>query len=202
VLINFEREGVISTRPLFCQQHGFEIRFVIYNQPMLAGSMILTVMFAAAVCATPHAQTRSGPEAAKPPIRACALLPASEVKRLAALPDPANLFDMMPPEEQPAGAGSSCNYPGIHVQIDPFGWTTIESVRAKNSTQFEAVSGVGDAAFVRANKAASSIEFAELYARVGPHILTIQMDVPDGKSTASVKPGLVALAQAYIAKLR
>jgi hypothetical protein len=170
---------------------------------MRAGSTILIVAIAAAVCATAHAQTRSGSaEAAKSAIHACALLPASEVKRLAALPDPLNLFEKMPPEEEPVGSGSSCNYPSMHVQIDPFDWKAIESVRAKNSAQFEAVPGVGDAAFVRANKAASSIEFAELYARIGPHILTIQMDVPDGQSTAAVKPGLVALAKAYIAKLR
>lgn len=158
---------------------------------------------AAAVCATAHAQTRSGrAEAGKPAIHACALLPATEVKRFAALPDPLNMFEKMPPEEEPVGRGSSCNYPSIHVQVDPFDWKTIESVRAKNSAQFEAVPGVGDAAFVRTNKAAPSMEFAELYARVGPHILTIQMDVPDGQSTAAVKPGLVALAKAYIAKLR
>ena len=170
---------------------------------MPARSVTLTVMIAAAVCVAAYAQTRSGrAEAAKQPVRACALLPASEVKRLAALPDPANLFDKMPPEEEPVGRGSSCNYPGIHVQIDPFDWTTIDSVRAKNSTQFEAVPDVGDAAFVRANKATSSLEFAELYARVGPHILTIQMDVPDGESTASIKPRLVALAKAYVAKLQ
>jgi hypothetical protein len=170
---------------------------------MPARLMILTLTIAAAVYPTAYAQTRGDrAEAAASPIRACALLPVGEVKRLAALPDPLGLFEKMPPEEERAGGGSSCNYPSIHVQVDPFDWKTIESVRAKNSTQFEAVPGVGDAAYVRANKVTSSLEFAELYARVGPHILTIQMDVPDGQSTAAVKPGLVALAKAYIAKLR
>jgi hypothetical protein len=165
--------------------------------------MILAVIIAAPVYVTAHEQTRSGQaEAAKPAIRACALLPASEVKRLAALPDPLNLFESMPPDEEPVGKGSACNYPSLHVQVDPFDWATIESVRAKNSAQFKAVPGVGDSAFVRANKVGSSLEFAELYARVGPHILTIQMDVPDGRSTESVMPGLVALAKAYVAKLQ
>jgi hypothetical protein len=41
-----------------------------------------------------------------------------------------------------------------------------------------------------------------VYARVGSHILTIQMDVPDGKTSASAKSGLVALAKAYAAKPR
>jgi len=136
------------------------------------------------------------------PIHACALLTASEVKKLAALPDPLNLYATMPPQEEPLGKGSSCNYPNLHVQIDPFDWATIDSLRIKNATQFEAVPEVGDEAYLRANKAARSVEFAELYARVGSHILTIQMDVPDGKTTASVKPGLVALAKSYATKLR
>jgi hypothetical protein len=164
--------------------------------------MVVTMMIAV-FCATVHGQARSGQGvAAKPSIRACALLPASEVKKLAALPDPLNLYEAMPPEEEPIGKGSSCNYPNLHVQIDPFDWATIDSMRVKNGAQFEAVPEVGDAAFLRANKAARSVEFAELYARVGSHVLTIQMDVPDGKSTASVRPGLVALAKAYAAKLR
>ena len=134
-------------------------------------------------------------------IHACAVLPASEVKRLIGLPDPLNLYAKMPPEEESIGRGSSCSYPDVHVQIDPFGWSTIDAERTKAPAQFEAVPGVGDAAYLRANKK-RSLEFAELYARIGTHVLTIQLDVPDGKTTAAVKPGIVALAQAYAAKLR
>jgi len=36
----------------------------------------------------------------------------------------------------------------------------------------------------------------------GVKLLTIQLDVPDGSSTAAVKPAVVALAKAYAAKLR
>lgn len=152
--------------------------------------------------ATALAQRGGRSSAATSAIRACALLPATEVKRLAALPDPLNLYVKMPPEEETVGRGSSCTYPNVHVQIDPFDWSTIDSTRAKTPAQFETVPGVGDAAFLRANKPAPSLEFAELYARIGAHVLTIQMDVPTGKTTAAVKPGLVALAQAYAAKLR
>jgi hypothetical protein len=165
---------------------------------MLTRSIIPTVLVAAAVCVTAHAQTKS---AATPAIRACALLPAAEVRKLLALPDPLKLYEVMPPEEEPIGKGSSCNYPSVHVQINPFDWATIDSLRVKTPAQFEAVPGVGTAAYVRANKR-GSIEFAELYARVGPHVLTLQLDVPDGSSTAAVKPGLVALARAYAAKLQ
>jgi len=83
------------------------------------------------------------------PIHACALLTASEVKKLAALPDPLNLYATMPPQEEPLGKGSSCNYPNLHVQIDPFDWATIDSLRIKNATQFEAVPEVGDEAYLR-----------------------------------------------------
>ena len=168
---------------------------------MLMPSIVIAVFFAAAPLA--HGQTARAPaNSSASPIHACALLTASEVKKLAALPDPLNLYATMPAQEEPLGKGSSCNYPNLHVQIDPFDWTTIDGLRTKNPTQFEAVPDVGDEAYLRANKPARSLEFAELYARVGSHILTIQMDVPDGKTTASVKPGLVALAKAYAAKLR
>lgn len=168
---------------------------------MLTPSIFIMMLSAAAPLA--FGQT-AGPRAASSvsPIRACGLLTATEVKKLAALPDPLNLYATMPPEEEPLGKGSACNYPSLHVQIDPFDWATIDALRTRNATQFEAVPDVGDEAYLRANKAARSVEFAELYARVGAHIFTIQMDVPDGKTTASVKPGLVALAKAYAAKLR
>jgi len=158
-------------------------------------SLILTMMMVAAVCQNTYAQS------AVSAVHACALLSAIEVKKLIGLADPLNLYEKMPPEEQPIGKGTSCNYPSAHVQIDPFDWSTIDSLRGKNAAQFEAVPGVGDAAFLRANKM-RAVEFAELYARAGTHILTIQLDVPEGSSTAAVKPGLVALAKAYAAKLR
>jgi hypothetical protein len=60
---------------------------------------------------------------------------------------------------------------------------------------------VGDAAYLRANKK-RSVEFAELYARVGAHVLTLQLDVPNGSSTAALKRALTALAKAFAAKLR
>jgi hypothetical protein len=117
------------------------------------------------------------------------------------LPDPLNLYTTLPPEEQPVGRGSSCNYPNVHVQIDPFAWSTIDALRAKTPIRVQAIPGIGEAAYLRANKK-SSAEFAELYARIGTQVLTIQLDVPEGKTTAAVKPGIVALAQVYGSKLR
>ena len=152
------------------------------------------------LAAVGQAQT-SRATGAQPAIHACNLLPANEVKRLIGLPDPLNLYTTLPPEEQAAGRGSSCNYPNVHVQIDPFDWSTIDALRAKTPTEYESIPAIGDVAYLRANKK-SSVEFAELYARIGTHVLTIQLDVPQGKTTAAVKSGIVALAQAYASKLR
>jgi hypothetical protein len=170
---------------------------------MLSRWIVLAVLFGASTASVASAQAAGArADSSAAPIHACALLIPSEVKKLAALPDPLNLYATMPAQEEPLGKGSSCTYPNLHLQIDPFDWPTIEGLLVKNPTQFEVVPDVGDAAYLRANKPARSLEFAELYARVGSHVLTIQMDVPDGKTTASVKPGLVALAKAYAAKLR
>jgi len=159
-----------------------------------------TVIGALVVSVAAVGQAQTGRATGAAP-HACSVLPANEVKRLIGLPDPLNLYTTLPPEEQPVGRGSSCNYPSVHVQIDPFAWPTIDALRAKTPTDYEAIPGVGDAAYLRANKK-SSVEFAELYARIGTHVLTIQLDVPEGKATAAVKPGMVALAQAYVSKLR
>ena len=44
--------------------------------------------------------------------------------------------------------------------------------------------------------------YAELYARVGPHLLTVQLNIPTGKTFETSKPSLIALAKAFAAKLR
>jgi hypothetical protein len=109
-------------------------------------------------------------------------------KKLIGLPDRLNLHEKTAPEEESAGKGSSCNYPSVHVQIDPFDWTTIDSLGAKNAAQFEAVSGVGDAAFLRANKM-RSVEFAEpVRARRNAHP-DDSTRRPDGSSTAGGQAG-------------
>lgn len=43
--------------------------------------------------------------------------------------------------------------------------------------------------------------YAELYARRGPHVVTVQLDVPTDQSAESVRPSAVALAKALEAKL-
>jgi hypothetical protein len=100
------------------------------------------------------------------------------------------------PTEDPIGqSGSACSYGGITMQIDPFPFATIEKMR---TPAWAAVPGVGDAACFRDNRG----EWGELYVRSGTRVLTIQMDVPTGKTAASIQSNTVALAKAILPKLK
>jgi hypothetical protein len=68
--------------------------------------------------------------------------------------------------------------------------------------KFEAVPDVSDEAYLRANKPARSFEFAELYARVGSHILTIQMDVAGRKNQRIDETRARRAREVYAARLR
>lgn len=107
------------------------------------------------------------------------------------------LLAQLPPREEPVGAaGSACDYGPIHMQIDPFASpANVEKSLAKTAAP---LSGLGDVAFFHDNRG----RFAELYVRAGARVLTIQMDVPDGRTPESVKPNAIALAEALLPKLR
>ncbi len=45
-------------------------------------------------------------------------------------------------------------------------------------------------------------QYAELYARTDARVLTIQMSVPTGRTTASIKPNVIAMARAVLPKLK
>lgn len=125
-------------------------------------------------------------------IAACALLPKDEVKRY--LPWLA-VLDQMPIEEEPVGAsGSSCNYPSVFIQVLPFSPRTIEMARQKGG--LATVAGVGDEAYFYNN----ADRYAELYVRIGKHLLTVQANA--NETVEAVRPGVVSLAKALIVKLR
>jgi hypothetical protein len=127
-------------------------------------------------------------------IKVCGLLPRAEVKKLIGGDQ---IFDMMAPEEEAIGNyGSSCNYPGVMVQVLPFQQQTIDAVRKRG--KLVDVAGVGDAAYAFDNPAG----YAELYVKVGTRLLTLQRDVPPCKTQADVRPGAIALAMALVPKLR
>jgi hypothetical protein len=57
---------------------------------------------------------------------------------------------------------------------------------------------LGDRAHFRDNKG----RWAELYMLAGSHVLTIQMDVPNGRTAASIQPNVIALAKAVLPQLK
>ena len=128
-----------------------------------------------------------------PQVKVCSLLPASEVKRIIG---GSKTFDMFPPEEEAVAGGSSCNYAGVLVQVIPFSQGTIDAARKTRS--LEAISGVGDEAYLYDNRG----NYAELYVKVGPRLLTLQRDIGMGQTIASVRPQVMELAKALVAKLR
>jgi hypothetical protein len=137
-------------------------------------------------------RSQQPPAAGVPRINACSLVPKDEVKKH--LPW-LSVLDSLPVEEEPIGtSGSSCNYPSVFVQVLPFSQGTMDLVRKK--TGLEIVTGVGDEAYLHNN----ANRYAELYVRSGKYMLTLQANM-DGKIDA-VKPGVLTLARAFVAKLR
>jgi hypothetical protein len=102
-------------------------------------------------------------------------------------------------EEEPVGAGfagSACEYPSVRIQVLPFSQGILDAERKR--VQIESVAGVGDEAFF----APRVRQYAEMYVKVGKHLLTLQAGVPTGGTVETVKPAVVNLAKALVAKLR
>jgi hypothetical protein len=128
------------------------------------------------------------------PVKVCSLVSLAEVKKIA--PWPPHLDAIAKATEEPVGTrGSSCNYPTADVQVLSFNQQTLELV--KKSTA-EALSGLGDEAYARNNRD----RYAEVVAKVGVHLVTVQLNIGTGETFESSKKTAVALAQAFVAKLR
>jgi len=129
-----------------------------------------------------------------PVVKVCDLVPRAEVKKLIGGND---IFDMMAPTEEALGSyGSSCNYPGVLIQVLPFQRTSIDA--AKKRGRLETVTGVGEEAYLYENAAG----YVELYVKAGARLVTLQRSIGLGATAATVRPGVVALANAVIAKLK
>jgi hypothetical protein len=127
-------------------------------------------------------------------IKVCGLLPAAQVKQLIGGDQ---MFDRFTPEEEAIGnSGSSCNYAGVVIQVMSFTQASIDALRKRGG--LEPVTGLGDEAYFYDNRG----QYAELYVKVGARLLTVQRDVPAGQTTATARPGAIALATALVAKLR
>lgn len=100
----------------------------------------------------------------------------------------------IPKEEDKAGAGTGCAHGDVYVQLDPFPVANFERAFAK----WTPVAGVGDRAAFRDNQGM----WAELALVANGHMITIQMDVPKGRTSESIKSNVVGLAKALVPKLK
>jgi hypothetical protein len=128
-------------------------------------------------------------------LSACALLSRDLVEKF----DTGNpqVLKMMKPSEEPVGAtGSICDDGNIGFQINPF--ARADDLRKSPGKDWQLVPGVGETAHFR-NKADT---YAELMVWTGPHHFTLQVGVPNGGTVESIKPRVIDLARAIIAKLR
>jgi hypothetical protein len=146
------------------------------------------------VCAYPPSllAQQGGKQPAGAKIAACSLLPKAEVKKHLPWND---IVDSMEPEEEAVGDyGTACEYPSVRIQILP---------PARNKNQPPAaeglapIGGVGAPAFFRNNRD----RYAELWVNADKATVTLQASVPTGGTVESVKPNVVNLAKALIAKL-
>ncbi len=128
------------------------------------------------------------------PASACALLTKDVLA--AHTPAPPASFKLMisvPPQEDKVPAGTMCSFGGVTLRV---GMNPVDF--EPNFGKLTPLAGVGDKAYFRANRN----RFAELAVLSGKHVITLQMDVPDGKTPADIQPNVVALAKAILAKMK
>ena len=139
----------------------------------------------------------SGDEApGTPGSGACSYLDLDLVKQVSGSVNP-YVFDI-PPEEEPAGAGSACTYATIVLQIDAFSPSFIAQIDKSGESGWKPVSDIGDRAYFRDNRG----YFAEIAGSVANRTFTIQMGVPHGSTVEAIKPNVITLGNAIVAKLK
>jgi hypothetical protein len=144
---------------------------------------------------TPHAaaaQAGSGGAAAgQPPIRACTVLTKELV---APFTENKKILELIAPQEETLGtSGTACEYGAVRLQLFP-GRGGKRTVSAKD---LEPVTGAGDGGYFRSNRN----RYAELMVWTAKHSLDLQVSVPTGRTAEAIKPDVIALANAIIAKL-
>jgi hypothetical protein len=163
---------------------------------VVAALLVIVIGYFARPAATPLEAQGAG----KPAVRACSLLTKELVTKVTPYSEEQKrLVFMVPPNEDSLGAsGSACHYGGITFQIDPFKPESLDAMSKKYGKAWVPVPDVGDAAYFHDNRG----RWGELVARAGAHVFTIQMGVPTGRTTESIKPNVIALANAIIPTLR
>ena len=127
-------------------------------------------------------------------VKACSLMSLAEMKKLA--PWPSSIDQSAKAEEVALPQRSLCVYPTAQVQIESYRPQIVES--ARKTARLDPVPGVGDEAYIRNNQNL----FAVIYAKVGPHLLTVEMEIPVGQTFETAKPTIIEIAKAFAARLR
>ena len=97
--------------------------------------------------------------------------------------------------EEPYRTGTLCSYPGVTIWAGKYSQSRLDG--ARKISPLVPIPGIGDEAFLQANGSA----FVELYARVGDRMVHVQKGIPFSESSDSVKPSVIALGKALVAKL-
>ena len=124
-------------------------------------------------------------------VAVCGLLPRAEVRKLVGATE---AFDRVEPSEQPTKTGSSCRYFDLLVMVYE---GNLDGVR-KNAKNFEALSGVGQEAYIYQDQSGA----VELFARVGARELVVSRKAEAGSTAGDTRSGVIALAKALAAKLQ
>jgi hypothetical protein len=132
-----------------------------------------------------------GPAAGQPAVRACAVLTKDLV---APFTENKKVLDLLPPNEEALGtSGTACNYGSVRLQLFP-GRGGKPSVSAKD---LQPITGAGDGGLFRSNRD----RYAELMVWTSKYRVDLQVSVPSGRTAEAIKPDVVALARAILAKL-
>lgn len=172
-------------------------------------SRVATTLSVAMVLAIASGAEVSAQSATTP---ACKVLSASDVKQATGIKDYDNGSDG-DPEGQGAGGGSSCQWGGASFGGPSAPLLSLVLIRGKSYTEHrrtsklaagckrEMVSGVGDLAFFESCPPPDPDRSAPLFVKVGSNDLIVQMDIEKPATAASVRPKVISVAKAAVAKL-
>lgn len=131
------------------------------------------------------------PASSAPGPRACAVLTRDLV---APLTENKSILDLIPPEEEVlATGGTACEHGAVRLQLSP----GRGGKRTLTAPGLQPVQGAGDGGFFRSNQN----RYAELAVWTSRHSLDLQVSVPSGRTAEDIKPQVIALANAILAKL-
>ena len=186
---------------------------------MSRSSRVVTAILSAAVAAlspTASAAVRGlarGGQANAAQIPACALLSVTEVRKITGYAD----YNVSPgdPTGQGVAGGSSCQYvapafgaakaPLVSlVLINGKDWTAQNRrlMKLPVGCNREPVPGLGDDAYFEFCPNPRPFRTSPLYVKAGAKDLIVQIDIEAPNTEATMRPKVIALAKAAVAKLR